>query len=183
MTSLREWQIEFMHALTQGEQSLPVQLHAVDDGGERLAIYRNNWRGNLCGALRIAYPVIEKLVGEEFFSYSAHCFIDAQPSRSANLDDYGREFPHFLRAFAPASTLPYLGDVAALELAIDDVNASADEAAFVTLQSPYPLLKIWRSNQPHWAGDMTINLDDGPDFLTIRREQGEVIIESMSLPD
>lgn len=176
MTSLHDWQREFMQALTADVPTLPAQLRALDADGTRLAIYRNNWRSNLSNALRIAYPVVEQLVGAEFFGYAARCFIETQPSRSANLDDYGREFPAFLRAFEPVQSLLYLDDVAALELAIDTLAASADDIE-IRIDSPFPILAIWRSNQPGWTDDTPINLDAGADKLLVRREQGELVIE------
>lgn len=184
MSSLHEWQQQFMSALTSDVQLLPdhsfsERLHALDGDGERLAIYRNNWQTNLCQALRLSYPVVERLVGREFFDYCGRNFIAAWPSRSANLDDYGREFPAFLSAFPSASTLPYLGDVAALEAAIDSIGATDDQHKQLRLDSPYPILKIWQSNQPGCATDDCINLDAGADHLLIRHEQGEVVVERL----
>jgi hypothetical protein len=183
MQSLREWQRDFMRALTADARTLPDHLHAQDAHGARLAIYRNNWRSNLTQALRLAYPVVECLVGREFFDYCARCFIEVNPSRAANLDEYGHAFAEFLRTFAPAATLPYLGDVAALESALDTVAAAPDAAAQIRINSACPILKIWQSNQPDWSGETTINLDEGPDNLLIRREHGEVVIESLAAAD
>lgn len=179
MSSLYDWQQQFMRALTSDAQSFPERIQALDVDGERLAIHRNNWHTNLCQALRLSYPVIERLVGREFFDYCGVHFIAQWPSHSANLDDYGREFPAFLSAFPPASTLLYLGDVAALEAAIETISATDDKNKQIRLDSRYPILTIWQSNQPSCTDDVCIDLDDGADSLLIRREQGEVVIEQL----
>jgi hypothetical protein len=176
MSALHEWQRDFLRALLGEAATLPAHLHARDDSGERLAIYRHNWRGNIVQALQLVYPVVARLVGDEFFAYCTRCFAAQQPSHSANLDDYGAEFPAFLRAFPAARTLAYLGDVAALELAIDRLAAS-DDALQIRVDSNFPILKIWQCHQPEWRGDATVDLDEGANSLLVRRAHGDVVIE------
>jgi len=81
----------------------------------RLQVYRHNHLSALREALRAVYPVTERLVGEAFFAAAADAYVGANPSRSGNVQDYGGAFPLFLESYAPAASLPYLGDVAALE--------------------------------------------------------------------
>jgi hypothetical protein len=170
--SLYELQRAFIAATIDEE----AQYSVLDARG--LAVHRNNWRSNLCGALRITYPVVERLVGAEFFAYTANCFIDNHPSRSANLEDYGAEFAEFLQAFKPAQSLRYLADVARLEAAIENVLVAADDAdARCLLHSLFPVLRIWQVNQPGWEGDDSVNLESGPDYLLIYRAEQDVLIE------
>lgn len=87
----------------------------------RLAIYGNTCRSVLVHALRLSFPAVERLVGEEFFEGAAEQFIgsgDGVP-RSAWLNDYGAEFPEFLASFAPAAEVRYLPDVARLEWVVN----------------------------------------------------------------
>lgn len=184
MPALHEWQAALLEALFEPDDA-PVNTAALrlrDDDARGIAVHRHNRRANLHGALRIAYPVVERLVGTEFFAWTAQHFIDGQPSRSANLEDYGHEFPEFLRTFAPARELPYLADVAALEAAIQAVAIAPDDNAACMLRSPFPVLRIWQVNQPGWSGDDTVRLDAGPDELRICRNGGEVLIESLDTP-
>ncbi len=88
---------------------------------ERFAVHRNNAAVTLIGALRLTYPVVDKLVGAEFFAGAAHAFIARHPPRTACLNDYGAQFAEFLAGFPAAAGLAYLPDVARLEWA---VNAS-----------------------------------------------------------
>jgi len=84
----------------------------------RLAIYRNNVIGNLTRALRLSYPAVERLVGEDFFAVAAQRFIVASPPGVADLNQYGAGFADFLMSFEAAASVSYLADVARLEWAV-----------------------------------------------------------------
>lgn len=179
--TLRELQQAFLATLLADEAPADVasRLAVLPAHAAGIEVHRHTLRANLQGALRNAYPVVERLVGAEFFAYAAQCFIAREPSRSANLEDYGSGFAEFLRGFDPAAGLPYLADVAALEIAIDRIARAADDIATHLLYSPYPVLRIWQINQPGWSGDDSVNLDAGADRLRIYREHGEVLIEPL----
>lgn len=177
MQMLLQLQRELIRAIVANAPVSSAALHAQFGGAERLPIYSHSWRGSLRKALRLTYPVIEKLVGADFFEYATDCYIDEHPSRCQNLDEYGREFADFLRQFAPAQSLPYLGDVAMLELAIDTLAMAAGDTPPLQIESAYPILKIWQTNQPGWSGEQIVDLEAGPDCLHLWCEQGEVFIE------
>ena len=82
-----------------------------------IEVYRNNYRGNLHDTLAGAYPVVEQLVGNDFFRLLTHKYIEQHPSANANLHHYGAEMASFIATFEPARELIYLSDVAALEWA------------------------------------------------------------------
>jgi hypothetical protein len=86
---------------------------------ERLEIYRNGSRGTLVNALRLAFPAVQRVVGEQFFEAAAQEFIGGHPPTSAYLNEYGAEFGEFLGTFAPAAVVPYLADLCALEWAVN----------------------------------------------------------------
>jgi len=80
-------------------------------------VYRNNVRAAYLRVLSDSFPVIERLVGEGFFRYLAHEYFHAHPPTSRLVARYGDSLPEFLSGFEPASGLPYLADVARLEIA------------------------------------------------------------------
>ncbi|HLW74974.1 MAG TPA: DNA-binding domain-containing protein [Gammaproteobacteria bacterium] len=115
MLSLPELQHRFAHALREPEAvELPLRAEGLSSV-RRLQVYRNNIQSALLAALQAVYPVTQRLVGDKFFTVAAHAYIRANPSRTGNIQDYGGAFPLFLNKYAPAATLPYLGDMAALE--------------------------------------------------------------------
>src|SRR6266576_6442706 len=77
-------------------------------------------------ALKSRFPVVEKIVGEEFFAAMARVFVLKQPPRSPLLAIYGDEFAAFIATFEPARELPYLADVARLEAARTHSYHAAD---------------------------------------------------------
>ena len=185
MPALPELQAGFAAAVFEDDNRIASALRAGRFGGERLLqIYRHNSFASLTRALEAVYPVVARLVGEGFFRYAADRYIRQQPSTSGNLHDFGDRFALFLEAFEPATTLPYLPDVAFLEWAWHCVFHAAGHAALALEQlaavpaaqhdrlvfalqpaarllvSDYPILRIWQANQPD-AGEQEIDLAEG----------------------
>ncbi|KVG81696.1 hypothetical protein WJ36_13960 [Burkholderia ubonensis] len=78
-------------------------------------VYRNNVRLNRIAALADAFTHVVTLVGSDYFRSLARAYVIATPATSANLHDDGAGLPAFIRSFAPAADLPYLGDVAEVD--------------------------------------------------------------------
>lgn len=110
---------------------------------ERMAIHARTFRASLVAALAAAFPAVQRLTGEGFFGFAAAQFIAAAPPTSPIVAQYGAAFPEFLADFAPASSLPWLADVARLEWALHELGnvlpgealgttglAGADDAQF-----------------------------------------------------
>lgn len=171
MPALADLQREFLTAITSGddEKISAVIVEGTPGIYKALDVYRNNWRSNLRNALRVTYPVVERLVGAEYFDWMADRFLDEQPSQSGNLDNYGAEFPEFIRSFAGVAELPYLADVAQLELYVDAVLVAPEEMPSQLFTSPFPIHRIWQVNQQGWHGDDTVSLDEGAAYLLIQR--------------
>lgn len=169
-----------------------------------IGVYRNNYRGNLHDALAGAYPVVEQLVGKDFFRLITRQFIGQQRSRSGNLHDYGEEMADFLAAFDAARGLPYLSDVAALEWACHRAYFADDAAALDIgklaqlpaehypelilhihpacrlLRSSYPIAAIWHAHQPGADSDFRIDLDTGSCNALVGRKDDVVLVGELS---
>src|SRR5216684_313883 len=116
---LASFETSFANALLNADQPIPrgITAHNATVPARRFAVYRNNVVVGLVKALKSRFPVVEKIVGEEFFAAMARVFVMEQPPRSPLLATYGDEFAAFIAAFEPARELPYLADVARLEAA------------------------------------------------------------------
>lgn len=66
-----------------------------------LAVYVNNYRGQLMACLRDSYPVLSAWLGEGSFDRAAAMHIDASPPQDWTLDAYALDFPATLRALFP----------------------------------------------------------------------------------
>ena len=97
---------------------------------QRLAIYRGNlaatWNKTLAGA----YPVLQVLVGEEFFAALSRAFGKQHPSNHGDLNLYGAQFADFLATFPHVADYPYFPDVARVEWAVHRAHAASAPPAF-----------------------------------------------------
>lgn len=119
---------DFAGALLDPDRAIPngVTSHTRRRPEKRFAVYRNNVTVSLVNALRARFPVIEKLVGEEFYFAMAAVFVRESPPRSPILSVYGDDFPGFLERFPPMAEFGYAPDVARLEAARTRAYHAAD---------------------------------------------------------
>lgn len=199
MPSLAEIQTRFAAAVLDGDGGF---LAAVAPGGvpaaERLGVYRNNARHNFRDALRAVYPVVEMLVGGDFFDFTADRYRAARPSTDGDIHRYGSRFGDFLAAFEPAAGLAYLPDMARLEWAMHEVFhaadlepcrlerlAGADPAALAfalrpdcrLLHSPHAVDRLWQLHQPGEPWDEAFDPGGGGGGMLVRREGYAVAVE------
>jgi len=186
----------FIKALLDPKVPTPEGLVGPDGqtAPKRFAVYRNNVAVSLTDALKTAFPVIHKLVGDEFFSAMAGVYLRLHPPKSPLLMFYGDEMPTFLERFEPVKHLPYLPDVARVELAMRQSYHAKDAKAVdpglledpklmalhVTLapavqilRSRFPIFGIWQANmidgapQPESRAEAMIIMR--PEFDPIQR--------------
>jgi hypothetical protein len=195
------------HAATQDSfraalwaEAPPAGLHASDPAevAQRFKVYRNNVFHSLTRALAARFPVVERLVGAEFFAALARAYLAADPPQGPVLLLWGESFAPFLDGFPPVGHLPFLGDVARLEYARGRASHAADaapvapdalavdnlEALHLRLhpsahlfKSATPAVQIWRSQQPN---AVRATLTAGPDHALIaRRPDFAVVVEPL----
>lgn len=109
---------DFAAALLKDSVTCPPGLHTWNgsDPAQRFAVHKNNVTASLIDVLANTYPVTLALVGEDLFREMARLFVRASPPRSPVLALYGDTFPAFIQGFTPASSLPFLADLARLEM-------------------------------------------------------------------
>lgn len=119
---------EFAAALLAPARPCPAGLVAWNgsDAATRFAVYRNNVVVSLVDALADTFPVTLATVGEAFFRAMAREFVFAHPPRSPMLTFYGRGLADFVAAFAPAAKVPWLADLARLEMLRVEAYHAAD---------------------------------------------------------
>jgi hypothetical protein len=169
---LSRLQTHFARAVLQAPLSVPegIHRHARPTSERRFGVYRNNVKASLGAALAARFPVVARLVGEEFFAAMALVFIERHPPRSPVLAEYGAAFAGFLEGFDPAAEMPYLSDIARLEWARQVAFHSADAGAAdigqlarlppavlesvrlglhpatAVIASSWPIISIWTTN-------------------------------------
>lgn len=109
-----------------GKLSSSIKDYPEDELNARLAIYKNNVYASLLSVMSDLYPAVVKTVGNDFFNAIARVYLSQHPPRSANLILLGHDFPGFLETFAPTESLPYLPDVARIDLACHQAYHAKD---------------------------------------------------------
>lgn len=145
----------------------------------RLAVYRNNVISGLTNAVAANFPMLEKLVGKDFLNSIIKSYARANPPVSGCLTFYGDDFDQFIASHDSAVRLPYLADMAKLEILINRSAHAGDDEALAAedltaippdalenmelktrhsvhlLKSPWPLQKI---------REFCLNERDAPDI-------------------
>lgn len=145
-----EWQGRFVSALKSPATPTPSFIASpispspkaqgqdkpsLNTPDRRFAVYRNNVFSSLVNSMADGFPVVQKLVGEEFFTALASAYVRHNLPTSPVMYFYGDTFGDFIDGFAPAASTPYLGDVARLEYA-RRVAMAAEDVAIVAMAQP-----------------------------------------------
>ena len=169
----------FAEALLAPQAACPEGVFSSNgaEPASRFAVYRNNVHSALINALAAAYPVARQLVGDEFFRAMAGLYAQAHPPTSPLISEYGSTFADFIQAFEPASSVPYLADVARLERLRVRAYHAADclvldqhcvlrqlqgcaqlgqlrvglHPSLATLESSYAVVSVWAAHQADGA--------------------------------
>ncbi len=199
MTSLRELQRKFISDCLSGEltdDNISMSSYLVVDKISArgcMEIYRESAIGNITIPLQMTYPVIEDLVGREFFSMMCRKYSQQYFPKSGDMNDYGAQMPEFLEGFEPTKSLSYLPDIARLEWlfhlsSLADDKCAGDWSSFAELSedellkvmidlhpsvqimsSQYPILKIWQMSKEGGEG-FDISKESGDNVLLVRKD-------------
>jgi len=208
MPSLLELQEGFAAALEDAGRAAATALFRGAGGGStsRIAVYRGNVHANRTKALASAYPVVRKIVGDEFFDATAREFSRAFASTSGDLNRYGERFAEFLERFPHVADLPYLPDVARLEWFVHRAHFAADPAPFdpsplarlapedlsalrvklapacALLESAWPLARIWEIHQDDYHGAFAVDMHESARVL-VHRPRWRALVQSLEPGD
>ncbi|MBX3709165.1 MAG: putative DNA-binding domain-containing protein [Gammaproteobacteria bacterium] len=187
--SLQNSQAEFFEILFSNDEQQIDSFYPI----QNITIYRNNIKATLIKTLLDTYPMVAKLVGEDFFRTTAKEYILYYPSRSSNLHDYGEYFDVFLTEYLPVKNLAYLAEVAKFEWYCHLLHFAANHAPFdikklenvspdqydslhfilhpasYIVKFQYPLLQIVDLCKNQLNGCININ-EGGINLLLIRRD-------------
>ena len=197
VSSLRDLQSAFAGAVRDGDASAiaPFVVANGVDPARRIAIYANNVREIGLATLEAGFPVLLRLAGRDWFRQIGVNYLRRHPSPSGNMHYLGARLPEYLEAELADGPYAYFADVARLEWAYQEALVAAepsviDLAALAAVPeerhvdlvlemspaarlvgSAWPLLAIWRANQPGDDSHGTVSLDAGAcRLLVIRRD-------------
>lgn len=206
MPALREIEELAYRAIVHADTSYLAPFVVGDNipAESRIQVYQNNARENFIKTLATSYPVVMRLVGEACFRSLAQQYMRQHPSRSGDLQRYGCWFPSYLDLCYGQTEHDYLGDVARLEWACEEVRTAASAGsisldglarvsdsryaqlrfllhpAHRVVSSQYPVLSIWRANQS--AFDECVDLGAGSEHTLVVRRNGDVELHRWPAP-
>jgi uncharacterized protein (UPF0276 family) len=194
-SELEQAQTAFADALfdaAREDRALPLFKGDAAKAEQRFALYRGNLSGTWDKTLANAYPVLQALVGEEFFSALAREYGKAHPSTDGDLNRFGEHFGKFLSGFEHVADYPYFPDMARLEWALHrahyaDSVAMLDAAALSALApaqmdaarlklhpacsliaSPWAIVEVWQAHQPGIEQQFPVDLAHASHAVTAR---------------
>ncbi|QPM88906.1 HvfC/BufC N-terminal domain-containing protein [Pseudooceanicola algae] len=130
--------------------------------GRRFDVYRNNVASSLAGALVEGFPTLCRLIGEANLHRLAQPFLRAHPPRDQRIFRYGAALPDYLAAQRALDSMPWLPDIARLDLALRSAYHAADAApidpAHLAALSPEDLA----SARLHFAPSLRLLTSDWP---------------------
>lgn len=180
----------------------PLAMFAEVDS-ERFRVYQNNITVSVIDSLVDSFPALVHLLGENYFRAFAREFVQINPPRSPVMAEYGTQLPSYLEGFLPLEKLPYLADVARLELAriacfhaADSTTLPAEDVTSLTIDallsasfvlnpslrllvSEHPVFKLWHS-QIHDSRIPELADWRGQEVLCLRRKN-VVITQQLQL--
>lgn len=201
-------QAVFSKGLLEAEMPTPADVVGPAKGkkaNKRYNVYRNNVIVGLTESLMAAYPVVNELVGEEFFRAMTPVYVRHTPPICAMLAEYGKDYPDFLQDFEPVQDVPYLPDIARLEQAWLQSYHSADATPMepVALQtvpqerlgdvvfkfhpacrlvkSDYPIHSIWAAHKTDDPGTHMADIMVKPENVLITRPALDITV--IALPE
>jgi len=202
MLALRDLQAA-LAGIVRGEDQPRLEAAVAGDAisaAARLRIYRHHIEQSLTTALAATFSTVQAIVGEDFFRAMARRYVAGDLPCQPVLAEYGAGFPAFIAGYEPATSLPYLADVARLDWALnfafhspaanhltaDDLSSLPAERVAglplalapgtAVLRSSYPIDRIWRVSQPG-AADETVDLGTGGvSLLVLRREDDAAFV-------
>ena len=169
-------------------------------GAPGMDVYRGNVFGNWAQALESAYPIVRKIVGEEFFAGLAREYARQFSSASGDLNEYGSQLAEFIATFPHTQDVPYLPDVAQMEWLAHLAYYAKDPTPFMLhaldessrlrltppcalLASDWPLARIWTVHQDDCEGAIDVDLRCGPDRVLVHRPGWRAQVRSLAPGD
>jgi hypothetical protein len=184
--------------------TLDMFLGGAEQSRRRFEIYRANTLANAVKAIQAAYPVVAKIVGDEFFSGLARRYRSCFASQAGDLNEYGESFADFLAGFVPAQDIAYLPDVARLEWLVHRAHYAANASPFDpaklasvpaqqqmelrprvhpachVMHSIYPIARIWEVHQENFSGAFQVDFSQGPGHALVARPRFKVEVARIS---
>lgn len=128
MTEFERLQDDFQRGIMTGDDTVLADI--LDSPKEKrdvlFGVYKYAYGSRLVEALRSDHTHLHAYLGDEMFDTMGYAYVGANPSQHPNLRWFSQGLPDFLKAHEPYSAHPVLGELAALEKALNDAFDARD---------------------------------------------------------
>jgi hypothetical protein len=128
MSEFARQQDDFQRGILSGDDSILADI--LDSPKEKrevlYGVYRHAYGSRLVDAMRNDHGLLHLYLGDEMFDAMGYAYVAARPSHHPNLRWFSQGLPDFLKSTEPYGDHPILGDLAALEKALNDAFDAAD---------------------------------------------------------
>jgi len=100
------------------------QASTFDSRG--LAIYQRNLKASAISALKITFPTVLKLIGDEVFSYAVEQLLKQSPPSEGDWGIWGNKFSYVLKQLTALQSFPYVVDIATLDFSLHRIGREKD---------------------------------------------------------
>ena len=192
-----------------GPEILAPLMEDKSDPGPRALVYRNSGLSALRDALASNFPSLRTIMDADFFNKMARTYADAHPPRGRSLVGYGVHLPGFITKAKDAHGLPWLADLARLDIAwlnahlaagVDEMTgedfaqlAADPDALMVThlafqpsiqmTETGWPLHDLWTGLRAGTAVDTSMELKEVVETTLIWRLDNEVRTRVLAAPE
>jgi len=199
MRDLAGIQKDFLNSIMSGDTG-PA------GSGCSAATYRDLVATNHLNALKDAYPVCLRLLGESYFSFLAWNYLRDRPTDNPDLNRYGHDFPDFLGREAGVrkelADLGYLPEVSRFEwslyaasrtgeavIPLEDMVAKLTDLgekntvffrlnpSLSLMEFNYPVVCIWEENRREEVGE--IALEEVIEKVVVWKSRGDVLYRTV----
>ncbi len=132
MSKLLELQKSFQDFVLSGSEDFKRRVKGKDDPfiTTRTDIYQSAYRLRLTGVLKIDFPGLHTIAGDEQFAMICRDYIKHYPSDHFSVRYFGRFMSEFLTNTSPYSEHRLLADMAGFEWAVSEVLDAEDRHVF-----------------------------------------------------
>jgi len=136
--SLKELQDKFQQSILEGNDAIldDICVNKKETKATLLNVYQHAYGARLIEFLQNDYPMTLLYLGDDVFSDAGVAYYKNNPSDNPNARWFGRHFAHFLKTTPAFQTMPEVGELAELELALntafDAKNAPVLTQAYLT---------------------------------------------------
>ncbi len=172
------------------------------NAAERLSIYVNGYPVRIEEALEEQFPAVAHIVGATAFAALARRYAATTPLRSYNLNHAGTELPQFLADDPLSARLPFLPDLARLEVEVARAFHAVTEPALdvtplaawtadrweqarlrfqpwvAVVASAWPIRELWECRETP-IEEIDLAIDNCPDCVIVRRAGDAVMCDSL----